>query len=112
MPEHIVENALMQCTQGAAPVPLTVTSQQFATIENKLKATELDIAPMVNIPSFGACAALQGPCVPAPTSWQKTSLFTVNDLKELTTDSFCICGAGGGKIQFTCSGQAGFSKTE
>lgn len=102
----IVQGAQMQCDKGAAPMPITVVSQQFVQIQNKLVATQADVAPMVNIPSFGACPVLQGPCVPAPTAWQNTSpsFLDIEGMKKLTTDSFCMCGVGG-RISFLDSGQ-------
>ncbi len=107
MSKTITENAQMQCTLGAAPVPLTVTSQFTVKISGAKVATEMDIASMVHIPSFGVCkcSSPPPPCVPAPTAWQKTSaVHAIDGKKSLTGDSFCMCSKGG-KISFIHEGK-------
>lgn len=106
MPKDIVQGALMQCDKGVSPVPLLVTSQTACFIQNKLQATEKDCT-ITNIPSFGKCninPLLPCPCIPQPIAWQNTSPFTIQNCKELTDASFCMC-AKGGKISFLHAGQ-------
>jgi hypothetical protein len=106
MPRIITNSTQMQCTLGASPVPIVVTSQTFAKIGGGLIATEKDKTPMVNIPTFGVCkcGSPPPPCVPSPTAWQATStVHTVNGAKSLTDKSFCMC-AKGGKISFMNAG--------
>ncbi|WP_212004708.1 DUF4280 domain-containing protein [Chitinophaga sp. HK235] len=96
MPQKITEKAILTCDKGVKPSSLKVTSQQFCMAENKLIATEQDIAPEVNIPNFGMCSITRSQCVPAPTAWDKTtSKDTINDLRILTTESYCQCAIGG-----------------
>jgi len=95
MSHPIVENTKLQCNKGTKQTPIKVTSQNFAKINSLLQATEQDKQPNVNIQSFGKCAVTRKTCKPAPTAWQKTSPFSIDDKKELTTDSFCMCALGG-----------------
>lgn len=64
----VVDGALMQCTQGDAPCPLTVTSHCKVQADDKPMATIMDHKPGINIKTFGTCKALSGPCVPATTT--------------------------------------------
>ncbi len=109
MPEFITDGALMQCDKGVAPSKLTVTSQQGCLIAGKPQATEKDKQAGANIAPFGVCSVTQKSCMPQPTAWQKTGPYTIDGVKELTTDSFCMCGLGG-KMQFLQSGNSGFVK--
>lgn len=101
MSQKITDTAQLSCNQGTIPSNLTVTSQNFSTAENKLIATEEDKQSNVNIKPFGQCKLKPTsggylPCIPAPTSWQKTTeKDTINDYKILTEDSFCMCSIGG-----------------
>ena len=97
MSKLLTENSILRCSKGVAPMPMKVTSQQVNKIGGLLTATEMDIAPIVNIPCFGTC--LQGqpvPCSPIPTVWTKTSkIIKVNGFKCLTQDSVLKCSKGG-----------------
>ncbi len=101
MPQKITDTAQLSCNQGTMPSNLGVTSQNFSTIEGKYIATEQDKQPNVNIKPFGQCKLKPTsggylPCIPAPTSWQKTTeKDTINNYKILTEDSFCMCSIGG-----------------
>lgn len=106
MPKIITNSAKMQCTLGASPVPIVETSHPFVKISGGIVATEMDKAPMVNIPTFGVCkcASPNPPCVPSPIAWQNTSaVHSINRSKSLTRDSYCMC-AKGGKISFVDMG--------
>jgi hypothetical protein len=109
MPKLITATAQMQCTLGAQPAKLTVTSQTFIKISDGLVATEDDKTPMSNIPSFGNCKIYpHPPCVPSPQPWQQTTQKdSINGKKKLTEDSFCMC-AKGGKISFVNTGKNTF----
>jgi hypothetical protein len=100
----VVEGAMMMCAAGTAPMPLSVTSNVTVTIDGLPIATIMDMAPEVNIPSFGTCniltAAALGvptPCVPAPVGpWMPGSVVqTINELPVLTMPATCQCGIGG-----------------
>lgn len=105
MPGNLVcMNALCACNKGAAPTPLTVTSQQLRTVNNQLVATVMDFAPIVNIKPFGICQQLTNlasgvptPCVPVPVGpWSPGSAIeTITNLAVLTADSKLTCGVGG-----------------
>jgi hypothetical protein len=96
--------ALCKCDQGAAPTPLTVTSQQIVEVTGMLVATVMDNAPMANITPFGICQQLTKmasgvptPCVPAPAGpWSPGSeLESINGVAVLTADSKLQCTVGG-----------------
>ena len=53
MPNPITDTTQLQCDKGTKPTALTVTSQTFMKIEDKLQATEEDIKPNENIMPFG-----------------------------------------------------------
>lgn len=106
MEKLITESAQMECTLGAAPAKLLITSQTYYKISGKLVATEKDKITMVNIPSFGVCKCISPnpPCIPSPTKWNKVSQLTsANGSKVLLESSFCQC-AKGGKISFVDTG--------
>jgi len=112
--QHTVHEAQLCCSNGSTPARLLVTSQLFVTIKDRLIATEGDILPLINIPSFGSCrkGIYPTPCVPAPQPWQKTTVKeNINGLKKLTMDSFCMC-AQGGKISFVDAGINNFVDSE
>lgn len=112
MPTIITDTAQMMCNKGAAPAVLKVTSQSYVYIEDKLVATEQDKAANTNIPPFGVCAITQKPCMPKPTAWQDTTVLdAIGSDKELTDESYCMCGVGG-KISFVSTGQNGFATNE
>ena len=109
----VVQEALMMCDMGTAPMPLTVTSNETVRINGFAVATIMDIAPMVNIPPFATCniltAAALGvptPCVPAPVGpWVPGSVVqTINGLPVLNLPATCQCGVGG-TITITEPGQ-------
>ena len=99
----------LSCNQGTTKSKLTVTSQDFVTIEDKPIATEGDKQANVNIMPFGQCKLKPTtggylPCVPVPTKWEQTAeKDTINDLKILTEKSTCQCAVGG-KISVTHKG--------
>lgn len=98
MPGNVVcMGAMCQCTQGASPTPLTVTSQQIRTIAGMLVATVKDNLPGANITPFGACAASGAPCAPAlPGPWAPGSTIdSIMNLPVLTAASKLVCTVGG-----------------
>lgn len=100
----VCAGALCQCNQGAAPTPLTVTSQQIVQIQGMPVATVMDNVPGANIKPFGICQQLTKlasgtptTCVPAPTGpWSPGSTIeNVMSLPVLTANSTLVCGVGG-----------------
>jgi hypothetical protein len=60
--------AMLKCTFGAAPAPLSVLPINRTIIGGKPAATIMDHAPMVNIPTFGVCKTVSNPVVAAATA--------------------------------------------
>ena len=120
MATAVVNGAMLQCTCGDAPTPLTVTSQMQAKIGNQLAATIMDHAPTVNIAPFGTCktltAAASGvptPCVPAtvaPWSPGSTSIVNIGNFPGLLNTDKLACTVGG-MISITNPGQQPTSDT-
>lgn len=84
----------MQCTLGASPASIVVTRQTFSKINGCLVATQMDKAPMVNIPSFGVCkcASPNSPVFLARQCGKEHQLYSICGSKRLlTVASFCMC---------------------
>lgn len=64
MANATVATALCQCTFGAAPCPLLVSSQQTVQTFNLPQATIMDN----KFPTFGMCSSLANPTVAAATA--------------------------------------------
>lgn len=114
MGQNAVTGAVMQCTFGLAPATLNVLPTSRVTVEGRPAATVTDIAPMVNVPSFGMCSSLANPTVAAATSaalgvltpmpcvpaivgpWKPGALTTViGGRPALTSGSTASCAYGG-----------------
>ena len=83
-----------------------VTSQTFRRIANTLVVTEGDNKGIVNIPSFGVykCSSPNPPCLPQPQGRQQTTQKdSINGMKKLTEQAFCMCTKGG-RISFVDTG--------
>ena len=118
MANPVVNTAVCTCAFGAAPVPLTVTSQQTVFMCGMPAATIMDGAPLTNVATFGMCthpptppgaaatAAALGvltpmPCIPATVSWVPgcpTALVCGKPLLNNTSKLMCSYG---GVIQVT-----------
>lgn len=119
-----VMTAVCQCTFGAAPAPLTVTSQSTVTGMNMLMGTIMDFPkpPMTfgvctcpNNPAVIAATAVQfrvpyqtaiilcnagyitpAPCIPACSPWAPGSpTVIVGGKPALNNSSKCMCAYGG-----------------
>ena len=104
--------ALMQCSEGAAPMLFKATPRT-TKIGGFKAGNEADILPIQNIPSFIICKKLTQmangvptPCMPSPTFWEDTYEAKVGGAKALLQMSCIQCTAGQGKIEFITSGQA------
>lgn len=64
----VVAGATLQCAMGMAPATLMVIPAGRPIVEGRPAAVITDIAPMVNIPSFGMCQSLANPTVAAATA--------------------------------------------
>jgi hypothetical protein len=110
--EYVTTGALMQCSEGTAPMLFKATPRT-TKIGGFKAGNEADILPLQNIPSFLICKKLTQmangvptPCVPAPTVWTDTYEAKVGGAKALLKMSCMQCTAGQGKIEFITSGQA------
>ena len=102
MVKIVTDGAIMCCTLGTGQAKLTVLSQSFRSISGALVATEEDEIGLINIPSFGVCkcSSPNPPCIPQPQGWQQiTKKDSINGMKKLTEQSFCMY-AKGGRISF------------
>ena len=110
----VTNGALMCCTLGTEQAKLTVLSQSFRSISGALVATEEDEIGLINIPSFGVCkcSSPNPPCIPQPQGWQQiTKKDSINGMKKLTEQSFCMY-AKGGRISFAETGSNTFVESE
>ena len=66
--EFVVTSALMTCTFGMMPCPLTVNPSRTVFMAGMQRANIMDFLPITNIASFGMCSAPTNPAVIAATS--------------------------------------------
>jgi len=114
MVKIVTDGAIMCCTLGTWQAKLMVLSQSFRSISGALVATEEDKIGLNNIPSFGVCkcSSPNPPCIPQPQGWQQTTQKdSINGMKKLTEQSFCMC-AKGGRISFVDIGSNTFVESE
>ncbi len=92
----LVGESLLKCDKGSSTSVLNVSSQQFATVNGHLKATEKDCKPNENIFPFGVCSLTQKPCTLGLLEWQnKIESQRVNGMAILTEKSVLPCALGG-----------------
>jgi hypothetical protein len=94
----VADGAILRCSAGLAPSPLTVTTDPFTFIEGHFVATILDNKPAINVKPFGICAITQKPCVPVtPTPWQPggVGILLASPFPILSDNSFLMCSVGG-----------------
>ena len=106
MPKIVTHSSILHCTLGVKESNLMVTSQTFRRIADALVGTEGNNKGMVNIPSFGVCkcSSPNPPCLSQPQDWQQTTQKdSINGMKKLTEQSFCMC-AKGERISFADTG--------
>jgi len=122
MAQHVVMGAMLKCSFGVAPSPLTVMRPNILS-SNFPAANIMDMAPMVNVMPFGMCltqsnpavaaatAAASGvptpaPCIPAPAGpWKPGNPKALIAGQPALTNSCTLNCAYGGVIQFTNAGQ-------
>lgn len=120
---QVVGGAILQCSFGAAPVPLTVLPKSNTLAGGAPAATIMDNVPFVNIPPFGVCTSLANPTVAAATAaalgvltpmpcvpvlsapWAPGSpTVLIGSLPALNNSSKCLC-AWAGVISIAIPGQ-------
>jgi uncharacterized Zn-binding protein involved in type VI secretion len=106
-------SASIMCSFGLAPSTLAVI-RPTVMIEGKPAAVITDIAPMMNIPTFGMCSSIANPtvaaataaalgvltpmpCVPVPVApWSPGAPTTlITGLPALVAGSICNCAYAG-----------------
>ena len=114
MAKLVVNNSQMQCSQGTDISAINISSQNIVAIAGEFVATEEDKIGVGNIPNFGVCkcSSPNPPCIPQPQGWQQTTQKdSINGMKKLTEQSFCMC-AKGGRISFVDTGSNTFVESE
>jgi Domain of unknown function (DUF4280) len=110
----VVNGALLMCSFGVAPSPLTVLPDKRTMIENMPAANITDNKPFLNIKPFGVCLSLANPitaaqtaaalgvltpgtCTPmTPAPWIPGSpTVLIGNMPALSQASQCMCAYGG-----------------
>ncbi|REL27689.1 DUF4280 domain-containing protein [Thalassotalea euphylliae] len=123
MAKQICAGAMMTCTFGVAPAPLSVLPTAKTMAGGPPAATIMDHKPFVNIPTFGMCSSLANPttaaatsaalgvltptpCIPATSSpWiPGAPTVLIGGNPALNNSSKCMCNWAG-VISFTAPGQ-------
>lgn len=115
--------ALLQCSFGASPAPFSALPAPCVLAAGRPAGVTADLAPLVNIPSFGMCSSLSNPtvasatsaamgvltpmpCVPVPTgSWLVPSHKVLIGGQPAITDGSKLMCAWGGQISVSFAGQ-------
>ena len=115
MPEFLTSETPLECSFGDAPMPFqALPLPGKPEVMGLLTATIEEIAPEVNIPSFGMCSSMENPeviaataaaegvltpmpCVPVVVDpWAPPSeLLSFMDVPLATMQSKCMCAWGG-----------------
>ena len=114
MARLVVNNSQIRCSQGTGISAINISSQNIVAISEKFVGTEEDKIALDNIPSFGVCkcSSPNPPCIPQPQGWQQTTQKdSINGMKKLTEQSYCMC-AKGGRISFVDTGSNTFVESE
>ena len=68
MPLQVCMGAMMQCSFGVAPAPLSVLPIHRVKTNQMFDANINDHVPITNIPSFGMCSSIANPAVASATA--------------------------------------------
>ncbi|MDR2569684.1 MAG: DUF4280 domain-containing protein [Oscillospiraceae bacterium] len=120
MGQCVCNTALLQCSFGAAPVPLTVIPSTVL-VSNQPAGTIMEFKPGANIPPFGMCNSPSNPATkrpppvlftPAPCSpaisapWAPGApTVLISNMPALNDSSNAMCTVGAGVISITMPGQ-------
>jgi Domain of unknown function (DUF4280) len=101
MGKLVCSGATLQCSFGLNPATFTASGQKASATAPTGVVTDIS-----SIPSFGACTALQGPCVPVVTDpWTPGSAHvTIGGVAALDDASHCMC-KWQGQIMVSSPGQ-------
>lgn len=93
---HVPDGCYLTCNKGSLPCRLKVTNHNNVRIYGDNLASEADLVPNQNVFPMGVCAITQGPCMPKPIYWDKTTQgVTVNGHKLLIDEAKLLCVVGG-----------------
>ncbi len=95
--KYVPQGVYLACDKGTTPTEFKITNNSNSFLFDEPVATNGDIAPNVNILSFGSCSVKNGsPCMPVPTAWQgfEDGIF-IGNFAPLLEDSVMPCGVGG-----------------
>jgi hypothetical protein len=123
MPQLVCNSAVLSCSMGSVPAPLTVLPELPVLAGGQPAAVIGDIAPEANIPSFAMCNSLANPavaaataaadgvltpqpCVPVPTGpwFPGSTRLRIGGQPALIGGSACMC-AWAGEISMSFCGQ-------
>lgn len=68
MPKQVCSLAMLKCSFGNVPAPLTVLPANRVNTNRLPAATIMDHVPLMNIPPFGMCSSPSNPMVAAATA--------------------------------------------
>ena len=110
----VTTGAMLQCSFGVAPTTLNVLPVSRVTVEGRPAAAITDMAPLVNVASFGMCTSAANPTVAAATAaalgvltpmpcvpvtagpWTPNAPTTmIGGQPALVSGSTCVCSYGG-----------------
>ena len=114
MGKQVCNGAMLACSFGAAPCPLTILPENRVNTSKMPAATIMDFVPVENIATFGMCSSLANPevasattaaygvltpmpCVPATsTPWTPgVTDVSIGHIPALDDSSTCNCMFGG-----------------
>jgi hypothetical protein len=99
--KYVPSNVFLKCDKGLTPCRLQLVRPRAKLYGEEQWATENDALPLVNISSFGVCAATQKPCLPLTHHWENTQpgspkiVVLGNPESPLLDTSVLPCTAGG-----------------
>lgn len=119
----VCTGGMLECPFGASPVPFSALPASCVLVEGRPAGVDTDMAPIINIPSFGTCSSLNNPtvasatsaamgtltpmpCVPVTTgTWEDPVSEVLIGGRPALTDGSKIKCAWGGQISVRFSGQ-------
>ena len=108
MPDsYVVVGAMSKCSSGSLQARLRMPLSHGVYINGKAQMNMADALPQANIPGYGSCSPLRGPCAPATCVWLGCKAdVEIEGRQALLKSSVVICAVGG-TITITDDGQEG-----
>jgi len=99
---YVVAGAMSKCVAGSCDARLRLPLSHGVFINEKAQLNIKDCLPEKNIPQYGICSILGGPCAPATVEWFEGKTDThIEKQDALLSTSFTMCGVGGQIIILT-----------